>query len=482
MVAQKHIEHLSQNLSGALLQDGAPGYEHAITIDNGRIHLKPGFIVIPASAADISLALEFARDHGVKFTVRGGGHSAAGYCLNQGGMVIDMSGLKARSLDARTGILRAETGNTWRELYQYLQQTGTGYIPIGGGCPTVGIPGFMLGGGISFVSRSYGLSIDNLISIDIITPDGKLRHLSDESSTREERDLFWACRGGAGGNFGIAVAFEMRLHKPRTAKMLTGYMYYPLEAAQDVLGLYNEWIETVPDALSIYGYLGNTANPVYPSQTQKSLGLTAIWNGDSAEGMRLLAPLLRFKTISVKLYDLTLPDFEELNGSITLVDKRQAYIRSGMMAPRSMTPEVVSIFSEYMTHAPSPSSFMIWDHCGGKVSEVDPTATAYWHRGARFLYEMKSIWQADSAMGENVDWAYRFGEALSPHTTGAYVNYIDPLLVGWQKQYYGENYPRLLEIKKHWDPAGFFRFQQSIGSTFEPTPGDASPLFRTFAP
>lgn len=481
MVAQKYIDALRQELGGTLLQAGNQGYDRAITIDNGRIQLQPGFVVLVSSAADVALALGFARKHNLRFTVRGGGHSAAGYCLNQGGMVIDVSNLKARSLDARRGILRAQTGNTWRELYQYLQQSGTGYIPVGGGCPTVGIPGFMFGGGISFVSRSYGLSIDSLIAIDIVTPDGELRRLSEDAPTQDERDLFWACRGGGGGNFGVAVAFEMRVHKPNAPTMLTGYIYYPLDAAQEVLGFYNEWIEGAPDALAVYGYLGNIPNPVYADQSQKTLGLTVIWNGENRQGMNLIAPLLRFPTLSVQLYDLSLPDFEELNGGVTLVDRRQAYIRSGTMAPGSMTPAVGAIFQEYMNSAPSSGSLLIWDHCGGQVSAVSATDTAYWHRGARFVYELKAIWKTDDLMQQNVDWAVRFGDALAPHTTGAYVNYIDPLLSDWQQKYYGGNYARLVEVKRRWDPDGRFQFQQCIGSSFEPTPGDASPLFQTFA-
>jgi len=222
VVPKKYIEKLRSDLAGRLLQSGYPGYNQSLVIDNGRIELRPGLVVMCANAQDVITAYKFAIEHEMHFTVRGGGHSAAGYCLNTGGMVIDLTNLTAKRLDADRQVCWAQTGNRWRDLYIYLQNTNTGFIPIGGGCPTVGIPGFMLGGGLSFVSRSYGLSVDNLVSIDIVTPDGKLRTISADSKSNEEKDLWWACRGGGGGNFGIAVAFELRVHKPLTPTMLVG--------------------------------------------------------------------------------------------------------------------------------------------------------------------------------------------------------------------------------------------------------------------
>jgi hypothetical protein len=172
--------------------------------------------------------------------------------------------MTAKRLDLERQVVWTQTGNRWRDLYLFLQATNTGLIPIGGGCPTVGIPGFMLGGGISFVSRSYGLSVDNLLSIDLITPDGKLRRISADSKSKEDKDLWWACRGGGGGNFGIAVAFEIRVHKPNTPTMLVGQIRYPIEYANEVLGFYNDWIEKAPDSLAVYGFMGKVALPAHP--------------------------------------------------------------------------------------------------------------------------------------------------------------------------------------------------------------------------
>ena len=208
LIPQKYIEKLRSELAGRLLQSGDPGYDHSLVIDNGRIDLRPGVVAMCANAQDVITAYKFAVDHEIAFTVRGGGHSAAGYCLNQGGLVIDLTNMTGKRLDADRQVCWAQTGNRWHDIYIYLQATNTGFIPIGGGCPTVGIPGFMLGGGLSFVSRSYGLSVDNLVSIDIVTPDGELRTISADSKSKEDKDLWWACRGGGGGNFGIAVCLR----------------------------------------------------------------------------------------------------------------------------------------------------------------------------------------------------------------------------------------------------------------------------------
>ncbi|MGC4086765.1 MAG: FAD-binding oxidoreductase [Polyangiaceae bacterium] len=485
MFVQRDVDRLSESLTGSILRPGAPAYDAAISIDNGRIRLQPGIVVLAATTRDVMETLRFAQEHEAKFTVRSGGHSAAGYCLNQGGVVLDMTALKGKSFDARKRTLHAQIGNTWSDLYTYLTNTGTGLIPVGGGCPTVGIPGFMLGGGVSFVSRSYGLSVDNLLSIDLVTPDGKFRRISAESHSKDEQDLFWACRGGCGGNFGVVVAFELRVHQPNTERMLVGQIRYPIEVAQDLLGFYNEWIQKAPNELAVYGYMGNAVNPAHTQQGLKSIGLTPIFNGDTARGMELIAPILKFKNISISLYDMTLPDFELMNGSVTLVKGRQAYIRSGFFPVKGYNADVARIMPDFMRRAPSTDTLMVWSHTGGKVSEVRPDQTAYVHRDAQFLWEVKAIWTNDYEATDNVDWAYAFGEALEPYMSGAYANYIDPLLRDWPKKYYGDNYARLCAVKKHWDPKNFFRFQQSIGSEFQPpggTPLDLSPLFQTYAP
>ncbi|BAV05880.1 FAD/FMN-containing dehydrogenase [Filimonas lacunae] len=482
----KAINELIKELSGYVLQPGEPGYEDAIKIDNGRIHLRPMLIIRPTMVDDVAISLKFVVKHHLHFTIKGGGHSAAGYCLNNDGVVIDLKHLNSISFDPKTQRLTAQMGVIWNDLYKYMQNTGTGLIPIGGGCPTVAPPGFMQGGGYSFVSRTYGMSIDSLISVQMVTPDGHLRRISEDSKDQDEKDIFWAIRGGGGGNFGIIVEMEMQMQQPKSKLMLAGQIYYPLEQADEVLGYYNEWVELIPNEMAAYGYIGHQPDPVDPSKNVKVLGLTPVYNGEGDEGIEFLKDLLKMKPLHIDLRNMTLPDFEFFNGHTTMVKNRSAYIRSLILPEKGMNNKVAHVIKDYMNMAPSESSFAVWTLGGGAMENKAPADTAYFHRKARFIPEVKSIWDADKPgdAHSNIQWAYEFFEKMGEagNATGAYVNYIDPLLHNWADKYYGSNYERLVKIKNKIDPHNVFRFQQSVGSPFNPPAGpltDLSPLNRT---
>jgi FAD/FMN-containing dehydrogenase len=474
---------LQRYLSGRVLLPGDPAFDGQVQIDNGRIQLVPGFVVLADSTADVVTTLRFARQHGIRLTAKSGGHSAAGYCVNSGGIVLDFSLMKTITLDGDT--LTVGAGTRWIDIYDYLQAKGQGLIPIGGGCAPVGVSGFVLGGGYSFASRSYGLSIDNLISLTVVRADGEVRTVSAASSDPDDIDLFWACRGGGGGNFGIVVELHLQLRRPNTPTMLIAQIRYPTSHAQDVLGFYNEWVETLPDTLACYGIWGPFADPTDASRLVPAFGFTCVFNGAAAEGADLLAPLLRRDPMFVQMNTLTLPQFETLVGRNTLVDGRYAYIRSGEVPPLGMTSDYIDTLDRFMSSAPNAGTFMVWTHAGGQIDAVPVEATAFAHRGSRFMPEIKSIWPRGdlAATRPNVEWAFEFFEALRPHFSGAYVNYIDPLQSDWPQMYYGSNYARLLGIKRRLDPDGVFDFQQGVGSFFEPDvsrPLDLAPLNRTF--
>lgn len=483
MLAIGEVAALRRVLSGRALVPGEPGFAEALRIDNGRVDLVPAVLVQVDGIADVVHTLAFARRLGLRPTVKGGGHSATGYCLNAGGLVLDMGLMNAIALDADARTVTVQMGARWHDVYVRLIESGTGLIPIGGGCPTVGIPGFMQGGGYSFVSRSYGMSIDNLLAMTLVTPDGAVHHLHDGAQAPLDRELWWACRGGGGGNWGVVVDMTLRVHAPPTGTMLTGGLRFLPERAQEVMAVYNDWVETLPDAMAAYGIWGMSPDPADPSRSIQTFGFTIIHNGDAAEGMRLLRPLLELGPLSTSLSQTTLPEFELLNGASTLVADRSAYIRAGVLPRGGFSPEVVAIFQRYMASAPSPDSFIVWTLGGGAISRVAQDATAFVHREGRFIPELKAIWTDPADARANIEWAHAFFAALEPHFSGAYVNYIDPLLAGWAKKYYGANYRRLVEAKHACDPDGVFGFQQGVGSDFEPDlsqPLDLSPLNRTF--
>lgn len=475
-------DRLQASMSGTVLVPGDAGFSPALEIDNGRVDLVPAYVVQPRSPEDVALALRFTGKRALPLTVKCGGHSAAGYSLNSGGLVLDLSLMKAIHLDRDAQLLRVELGARWADVYSFLFATGTGLIPVGGGCLTVGLAGFLLGGGYSFTSRSYGMGCDNVVSLDLVTPDGVLHHLHEGAESPEDRDLWWACRGGGGGNFGVAVAVELRVHQPPTPTMLVGEIAYPLTAGQDVIGTYNEWVQTLPDAMAVYGFLGNVPDPAEQNRQVKAFRITAVYNGAHADGIELLGPMLKLPMIDANFYDMVLPLWEDQIGKSTLVGDRQGYIRSGIVPFGGMTSEVVDIYQEFIGDAPSADSFVVWTHGGGTISRVAPEATAFVHRQPGFIYELKSIWTDPVETRRNVEWAYDFGEALRPHFSGAYANYIDPLLVDWPEMYYGANYDRLLQIKQAVDPDRVLAFQQGVGSDFRPRgvePLDLSPLNRT---
>ncbi|MES3021477.1 MAG: FAD-binding oxidoreductase [Pseudomonadota bacterium] len=482
MHLETSVSELQRQLSGHVLVPTQGAYSDAVQIDNGRVQLTPGFIVRVDSTEDVVTCLRHAAKHGLRFTVKGGGHSATGYSLNTGGMVIDMSLLNAISLDRERKLVTVQMGARWYQVYTYLQQTGSGLIPIGGGCPTVGIPGFVQGGGYSFVSRSYGMSCDNLRSVTLVLADGSVRTVGTDS-VGAERDLFWALRGGGGGNWGVVVSMQIAVHHPNTEKMLTAQLRFCAERAQQVLGFYNQWVETLPDAMAAYGIWSNSPDPADPARLIPTFGFTIIYNGEFAEGARLLQPLLEQSPLTASINALTLPQFELINGASTLVKGRSAYIRAGVMPPGAFSPACIAIFEKYMACAPSPDSFLVWTHGGGRISKLAADATAFPHRDGRFIPELKSIWDRPDQARANIEWAHAFFAELAPHFCGNYVNYIDPLLPDWQTQYYGDNYARLEEVKQAVDPANVFRFQQSVGSTYQPCvaqPLALAPLNRTF--
>ena len=338
MISESELDALQRELSGAVLRPEQAAYRAAVQIDNGRVKLLPRVIVQANSVPDVQATLRFARKHGLPLTVKGGGHSAAGYCLNSGGVVLDLSLMTAIALDRKRRQVTVQMGTRWHDVYVYLIQSAHGLIPIGGGCPTVGIPGFMQGGGFSFVSRSYGMSIDNLVAMTLVTVDGEVHTLSDEAPSQIDRDLFWACRGGGGGNWGVAVDMTIQVHQPNTPKMLTGGLRYTPDRAQEVLGFYNQWVETLPHEMALYGIWGMSPDPSNPATSIQTFGSTAIYNGEFSKGVKLLQPLLELGPITVALNEVTLPQFELINGASTLVDNRSATSARASCRPARSPP------------------------------------------------------------------------------------------------------------------------------------------------
>ncbi|WP_420383430.1 FAD-binding oxidoreductase [Novosphingobium sp.] len=476
----KIVHQLAKAMNGRVAGPGDADYANCIRIDNGRINRQPAAVALPLDAADIGAAIRFARDEGLKLTVRSGGHSATGYSLNEGGIVLDLRGLSDMSLDMVSNVLTLGMGSIWRDVYNYMRVSRTGLVPVAGGCLGVGAGGFLLGGGYSFVSRSYGLGIDNVEALTIVLADGSVKRVS-RASTGDDADLFWAACGGGGGNFGVAVDVDIRTHRLAQSTVLAGQILFPFYRIEEILPVYNELAATCPAALAIYGFLGNQPDPRNGGAPALFLRFTPIFNGAFDEGMALLAPLFKLRPSNVSLYSMTLPEFEMMAGGSTSVSGRGAYIRSALMPPGAMTAKLAKVFKYHMSRMPGTDSFVVWTHAGGKIADVKPEETAYWHRKSLFMPEVKAIWDANRPQDARqvIEWAYDFFEDLAAHAEGAYLNYIDPLQRDWKRQYYGENLDRLVAVKRKVDPHDLFAFQQGLNSDFEPDgrkPLDLDPL------
>jgi len=476
------IEKLAGLIEGRVAEVGDADFMRCVSIDNGRINRQPQAVVVPANVADVAKTLRFAIDERKRLTVRSGGHSASGYCLNEEGMVLDMRSLGQLDLDAGKGTIRIGMGAIWRDVYNHLQASRTGLVAVAGGCLGVGAGGFLLGGGYSFVSRSYGLGMDNVRSLTLVTVDGKIRKVGPDSKGAADKDLFWAACGGGGGNFGIAVESELQLH--RLKPVLAGQILFPFYRIEEILPAYNAWVTKLPNEMAVYGFLGNQPDPKNGGVPALFLRFTPIYNGPFADGMELLQPLFKLQPSNVSLFSMTLPQFEVMAGGSTSVAGRAAYIRSALLGPGTMDAKLAKVFKYHMSRMPTPESFVVWTHAGGAIARRKPTDSAYWHRNSLFMPEVKAIWDPSRPQDARrvIEWAYDFFEEVGQVGDGAYLNYIDPLLRDWKQKYYGGNLQRLTDVKNKADPDDVFGFQQGISSKFEPSgsrPLDLKPLIVT---
>ena len=433
---------------GELLESGHDGYETARRVWNGNVDRRPALIARCADAADVQRAVDFARTRGLLLSVRGGGHSAPGYGTNDGGLVIDLSPMKAIQVDAQTRTVRAQGGVLWRELDSATQAFGL--ATTGGTVSNTGIAGLTLGGGLGWLMGRHGLTIDNLLSVDVVTADGELRRVS----ATQHPDLFWALRGG-GGNFGVVTSFEYRLHP--VAEVLGGLVLYPLDQAGDVLRFYRDFCPTLPDDAECF--TGLLTSPDGMPVAALILG----YNGAPEEGERVLAPARRFGR---PLADLVgrMP----YGARQTLLDEPNAihglhrYWRSAFIDHISdpLIDELVDAAARFS----SPLSALIFFYMHGVATRVPATETAFAARRTQWDFDAIGQWADGAQSAEHIAWVRALWSRLEPHLEGsAYVNHLAeddrPEKV---RASYGENYARLRKAKAAYDPENLFRVNANI--------------------
>lgn len=448
------IEELSGAVGCDVLVPGDEGYDEARGVWNVRFDRRPKVIVRCYEASDVQAAVRFARRQGLELSVKGGGHAYAANTVGEGGLLIDLSPMKGIHVDTETKSARVGAGVKWGEFHVATEEHSL--APVGGTVSTVGVAGFTLGGGSGYLSRKYGMGIDNLISAEVVTADGELVSASDS----ENPDLFWAIRGG-GGNFGVVTSFEFQLHEVGP-EVLTGQIVYRFEDAAPVLRLYREFMNEAPDEVQCYAFILRIPPiPEFPKEFhgQLALDLVVFHPDPSAEDVfrQLLDfgdPILAFTmpqalTALLQAFDAGLP-------------AGQRY-ESGSHDLRTLSDEVIDTFLSQIGSMPGEFTMAYIGAGGGAIARVDPAATAFPHRDAPYGYHVLAGWMDPAQDAEVTEWVARFQQAMTPHATGGV--YVNLLGTGEQERVpaaYGVNYERLVEIKKKWDPDNVFRMNHNI--------------------
>lgn len=451
------VEELGKSFRGELLLDGDPGYEEARAIWNGQITRRPALLARCSGTADVIAAVRYAREHDLLVSVRGGGHAVAGHALNDGGMVIDLSPMNAVRVDPDGRTARVGGGSLWSDVDHETQRFG---LAVTGGIVShTGVAGLTLGGGIGHLMRTYGLTIDSLVSCDVVTADGGFLIASEDRNP----ELFWGLRGG-GGNFGIVTSFEFRLH-PLGPDVLAGLVMYPIAEASEVLRFFRDFVAEAPDEVGIMGNLRLApALPVVPEELHGKpiVAMLLLYAGDIAEGEKVLRPLLEFKrpvvnTVAPKSYiayqgmlDAALPH------------GRHYYWKSWKLPP--LNDELIDTLIDHASKITSGWSTVALFVQGGAVTRVAEDATAYAGRGAAHDINIVAAWAPDDPDPErHIEWVRGFWRALEPHAQGVYVNFMSDEHRSRVAAAYGpEKYARLVALKDRYDPGNFFRLNQNI--------------------
>lgn len=441
---------------GDVLVPGDGGYDGARAIWNAMIDKRPAVIARCASTADVVRSVNLARDAGLVLAVRGGGHNIAGSALCDDGVVIDLSGMKAAKVDAGARRVTIEAGATLADLDAATQAHGLA-TPTGINS-TTGVAGLTLGGGFGWLSRKYGLTVDNLESAEVVTADGDVIR----ASAQEHPDLFWALRGG-GGNFGVVTRFEYRLH-PVGPNLLSGLVVYPFADAKSVLHKYREFCATAPDDLTVWVVMRKAPPlPFLPAEVhgQEVVVLAFLYAGDPAKGEALVAPLSRFGTpagahMGAQPYTAWQQAFDPL-----LTPGARNYWKSHNFA--TLDDGLFDVLIGAVRTLPSPSCEIFIASLGGATSRHSADSSAYGQRDAQFLMNVHGRWDSAADDQRGVEWSRRLFKDAAPFASGGvYINFMTAEETDRVRAAYGANYARLARVKKQYDAANLFRSNQNI--------------------
>jgi FAD/FMN-containing dehydrogenase len=450
------LASLRAGLRGSVLTQTDPVYNDARVIWNAMIDRKPGIIVRCQGAADVAQAVRFAGDHKLLVSVHGGGHNIAGNAVCDGGLMIDLSDMKSVRVDPKSKRAWVEPGATLADLDRETQAFGLA-VPTGINS-TTGVAGLTLGGGFGWITRKFGLTIDNLISADVVTADAKVVR----TSLKQNPDLFWALRGG-GGNFGVVTAFEFRLHK-LGPEVLAGLVVHPFEDAAALLKEYRRMADSAPDEVTCWVVMRKAPPlPFLPAEWhgREILVLAMCYSGDIKRGEKALAKL---RSLGKPIADVV--------GPTPFVGWQQAF--DPLLTPGArnywkshdfvkLSDEAIDIVLGAVANLPGPECEIFIGHVGGAAGRVAKNATAFPQRNSHFVMNVHTRWREASMDQTFINWARKLFDAAAPHAAGtAYVNFMPGDEVDRVEQAYGSNYRRLAKVKRRYDRSNLFRMNQNI--------------------
>ena len=454
-MAGSTIEGLREATRGHVTTASDADYEEARSVRNGMIDRHPQLIVRCADAGDVMTAVDFARDGDLDLSVRGGGHSVPGFGTNDDGVVIDLSAMRSVRVDPLTQRARAEGGSTWGDFNHATYAFGL--ATTGGIISTTGIGGLTLGGGIGYLARGFGLSLDNLVAADVVTADGQFLMASE----KDNEDLFWAIRGG-GGNFGVVTSFEYQLHPVKD--IFAGIFFYPLERARDVLEFYRDYIADAPEEMGLFPAF--QIAPPLPFIPENDHGKTfcamvGCWAGPLDKGEEALAPI---RNAAPRVAEMVGPmPYPALNSAFDALypPGLQHYWKASFAA--ELTDGAIEAHVDHGPEVPALTSTMHIYSINGACNRVPADATAFAYRDAQFATVIAGMWPDPADNEANIGWVKEYYQALQPQSApGGYINFMAADDQERIRDNYKGNYDRLAAIKKKYDPGNLLHLNQNI--------------------
>ncbi len=457
MVEDQVLEEFETTLRGEVIHPGDEGYDEARKMFNAMIDKHPGIIVNCAGVADVMSAVNFARSNDVLLAVRSVGHNVAGTSLCDGGIVLDLSPMKSIRLDLEAQTVRAEPGLTWAELNHELQPFGL--ATTGGFISTTGVSGLTLGGGLGWLVRKHGLALDNLLSVDIVTADGRFLTASETQNP----DLFWGVRGG-GGNFGVVTSFEFKAHPAGT--VLAGLVIHPAPKIKEALRFWRDFEATAPEEVTNAALLFHAPEaPFVPEAAHGApvVGLGGIYTGAIEKGEEALRSLREYGPPAADIFQPMPYTAAQAMGDFLFPRGFHNYWKSGFL--KDLSDGAIDTVADFYGRVPSPMTVIVLEHNGdGAMSRVAEDETAFGHRNWPYNFLVTSVWPDPADAEANIQWTRELWDAMQPFLADAvYVNYLgDEGEDRVRKAYPPAKYERLVALKTKYDPTNLFRMNQNI--------------------